>query len=121
LVLILAVIFPLGGVQSLQSTLISIVIAIILGLILPLFPQYDTFYKRIIYEKPRWSSRMDVEKPLTYIQFIAAILLAAGIGGLTGGLFKGQVFNFIGIVLAIFSIGIYTGIYMTLNALNKKK
>lgn len=121
LVLILTAIFPLGEVQSLHRTLISVGIAFVWGVIFPQFPYYNTLFETIINKKPRWSDKFDLKYPLSYIQFFAFFILATGAGNILGGLFKGQYFNYFGVILLALGMSVLIGMYLIPNTLKPRK
>jgi hypothetical protein len=119
-IIVLAEMLTLGGVQPLSFSITGCVLAFIFGLILTPLLQFNTLYYRLIIEKPRWSDKFDQRKPLIFIQYLAYMIVAAGFGEIIGGFFDKQFFNFIGLILFISGNGVLAGMHLTL-ALKKSK
>ena len=109
-----ATIFPISGNQTLTMILWISIASFLLGLILTSIMQYNSLYNRLTIERPKWADKITLKNPLTYIQLIGFVLLAAGVGGLLGGLIKWQAINFIGTVLLTAGLGTLTGLYIEL-------
>ena len=114
IVLTMTIIFPIGGEKSVESTLLTSLIVFILGLFLPHLLRNSSLYSGLTVKRPRWSEKIDLRNPLTYIQLIGIILLAAGFGGLIGGFLIGQKFNFLSCVFLFASFGVFLGIFTDL-------
>jgi len=120
LILGISALFPIGGVQSIKLTLLSIFISLVLGVIFIELQKLNSLFNQLIIEKPRWKDKLNLKKPLTYLHFTAYIFIAAGLGGLVGGFFIGQIINYIGIILLTFGIGQLIGIYLFMLSNQKK-
>jgi hypothetical protein len=111
-ILTILIIFPIGDAQSIKLTLLSSIISLILGVVLIELQKSFSLFSQLNYEKPKWSDKLNIKNPLTYFHLIAYFFMAAGLGGIIGGLFMGQIFNFIGLILLTFGIGQIIGVYL---------
>lgn len=118
-VFIIGTIFPLHGTETFQVTLWMSIAAFIIGLVLTHILLKNSLLNRLEIKKPKWTESITEKNPLTYTQLIGFILLAAGLGGLFGGLIEGQVTNFIGTILFVAGIGTILGMYLELRAKSK--
>ena len=117
----LATIFPFGDTVALKIAILSSVALFLFGLILPHLFQYNSLHNKLTIEKPKWSDSIQDKKPMTYVQLIGVLLIAIGIGGLAGGLIKGQTMNFIGLMCFALGMGTFIGIYFALKKKETKK
>jgi len=109
---IAAIILPINGTQTIKATIIICALTFLFGVILtPLF-LYNSLHNKLTITKPKWTDKIETQKPLTYIQFIAILFICFGTGGLIGGLIAGQMINFIGSLITVLGLGMLTGIYM---------
>ena len=109
---IAAIILPINGTQTIKATIIICALTFIFGVILaPLF-LYNSLHNRLTITQPKWTDKIETQKPLTYIQFIAILFICFGTGGLIGGFIAGQMINFIGSLITVLGLGMLTGIYM---------
>ena len=72
-----------------------------------------------IFEKPKWSDKFSINKPLVFTQFLAFLIFSIGFGGLIGNFINTRTINFIGFIILIFGIGIYSGIFLLLKFIKK--
>jgi hypothetical protein len=108
------------SVQSIELTLLAGLISFISGLILTPLIKINSLYYSLIIENPRWSDKMDQRKPLIFMQFLAYLLLTAGISELIYVFAKRQIFSFLGMVILLAGLGVLAGMYITLLT-NKSK
>lgn len=109
---IAAMIFPIGEAQTIRVTMITIPFVFIVGVLFaPLF-LYNSLHNKLTILKPHWSDKIDSQKPLTYIHFLAIVFIFWGIGGLIRGSMREQLFNYIGIFFVALGFGMLMGIHL---------
>lgn len=118
-VMLLATIFPIGNTQTIKITLWASIASFVIGIIIPNVMEHGGLRNRVTIEVPKWTDPIKEKRPLTYVQLIGFLLLAAGIGGLIGGLLNGQIINFIGTVLVAIGLGTLLSMYLTLATTKK--
>ena len=112
-VFIALTIFPIGDTKSLKITLISSIILFFFGLFTTPLLKDSTFYDHSTIQKPKWSDKINEKNISSLIHFIGFLLLTAGVGGLLGGLLKGQIINYFGIIFFVIGLGILIGMYIS--------
>ena len=112
IIFIISIIFPISETQPIKTTILTCVFSFIFGLLFAPLSLYNSLHQKLTIIRPKWSNKINTQQPLTYIQFIAISILLFGAGGLIGGLFHGQILNFIGAVLFITGLGLLIGIYL---------
>ena len=112
IIFIISIIFPISGTQPIKTTILTCVFSFIFGLLFAPLSLFNSLHKQLTIIRPKWSNKINTKQPLTYIQFIAIFILLYGAGGLIGGLFHGQLLNFIGTVLFISGLGMLIGVYL---------
>lgn len=120
-ILTITIIFPIGDANSIKSTLFVSIILIIFGAVYVEIHRTFSLLNKLTYEKPKWTDRLNLRKPLTYLHLIAYLLVASGLGSIIGGLYIGQIVNYIGIILLSFGIGQVIGIYLICWRITKNK
>ena len=93
IVFVVATIFPIGKIQTFKITFWTCVASFIIATVIPNLLIVGGLRNRVITKKPKWTDQLKFKYPMTYIQFISFLLIAAGIGGLVGGLINKSFYN----------------------------
>jgi|GEM_PF-5567715 len=117
----LAFIFPVIGEQTNKTTIITSLVVFVIGILMPPLFLYNALHNKLNIIKPIWTDKIEIHKPLSYVQFIAVLLIAIGFGGLISGLLRWQSLNFLGLVFTFGGLGMLLAIYLILKqaVLNK--
>ena len=119
IIFIISIIFPISETQPIKTTILTCLFSFIFGLLFAPLSLYNSLHHKLTIIRPKWSNKVNTQQPLTYIQFIAIFTSLFGAGGLIGGLFRGQILNFIGAILFITGLGLLIGIYLISTKYNK--
>ena len=117
-VLILGIIFPVGGSVSFFSTIVVFIGSLIIGMCYPYIAQLDFGLYQYIIEDPKWEQPIDYRRPLTFAQFLGFLLIFSGGGILIGELVQTFSINIVGISLISIGLGVIINIPIAVK--NKK-
>ena len=118
LVLILGIIFPLGGSASFFSYIIVFIGSLIIGMCYPYLAQLDFGLYHYIIEDPEWAQPIDYRRPLTFAQFLGYLLIFWGGGILIGELIQTFSINVVAVSLMSIGLGVLINIPMAVKNKN---
>lgn len=114
LVIVLGVLFPFDNALTLKITTLFAGVCFLLGIVFPAIMEYNSLRNHLVISQPYWTDALNDRKLFTFIQFIAFLMIAVGIGGIIGEFVQNRTTNSIGVVILATGIGSLIGMYITL-------